>query len=98
MISCCCRRKRFYQVLVKSSLDACLLLALREEETCQKILCDMIEMELIENSSDVQQQIITTLQSTSTGRQQYEDLCQRQLHLREFVSSFTFFIFFLFSP
>ncbi|XP_046914487.2 C-Maf-inducing protein-like [Dermatophagoides farinae] len=84
LIGCCCRRKRFYQVLIKSSLDACLLLALREDETCQTILCDMIEMELIENSSDVQQQIITTLQSTSTGQQQYDDLCQRQLHLREF--------------
>lgn len=74
-------------------MDACLLLALREDETCQTILCDMIEMELIENSSDVQQQIITTLQSTSTGQQQYDDLCQRQLHLREFVSKYVVCLF-----
>ncbi|KPL97136.1 hypothetical protein QR98_0002340 [Sarcoptes scabiei] len=83
LTSCCYRRKRFYQTLMQTSFDACVLMALRENETCQSILCDLLEMELIDNE-DVQQQIITTLESTATGKEQYESLCERQLHLREF--------------
>lgn len=85
LIDCCCRRKRFYYSLIKTSIDACMLRALRNDETCQLILCDVLEFELIDNT-DMQQQIITTLQSTKSGRQQYEELCQRQLHLNELVS------------
>lgn len=86
MIDCCCRRKRFYQSLIasKTTIDACILGALRGDETCQLILCDMLEMELAIND-DMQQQMVTSLQSTESGRNSYEDLCQRQLHLAELV-------------
>lgn len=84
LIDCCCRRKRFYQSLIasKTTIDACILGALRGDETCQLILCDMLEMELAIND-DMQQQMVTSLQSTESGRNSYEDLCQRQLHLAE---------------
>ena len=62
-----------------------MLRALRNDETCQLILCDVLEMELVDNI-DMQQQIITTLQTTKNGKQQYEILCQKQLHLKELVS------------
>ena len=39
------------------------------------------------DNTDMQQQMVTTLQSTQTGRQRYEVLCQRQLHLKELVSN-----------
>ena len=45
----------------------------------------MLEWRLIE-SNDLRLQVVTTLQSTSTGKHCYQDLCDRQLHLRELVS------------
>ncbi|XP_022253249.1 C-Maf-inducing protein-like isoform X3 [Limulus polyphemus] len=80
-LECCCRRKRFLQSLSKN-LGPCMLRALREDETCQQILCAMMEFQIIENK-DVQLQIISTLQSTSTGREHYAALCQKQMHLQE---------------
>ncbi|CAG2108981.1 unnamed protein product [Medioppia subpectinata] len=81
LIGCCCRRKAFLMSLNKS-LGPCMLRALRDDDTCQQILCAMIELNVVE-SVDMQQQIITTLQSTQTGKSHYHDLCQRQLHLKE---------------
>lgn len=83
LISCCCRRKRFLITLNKS-LGPLMLRALRDDETCQQILCAMLELDVVE-SNDMQLQIITTLQSTSTGKAHYNELCQRQLHLKELV-------------
>ncbi|CAG2182330.1 unnamed protein product, partial [Oppiella nova] len=59
-----------------------MLRALRDDDTCQQILCAMLELNVVD-SVDMQQQIITTLQSTPTGKSHYFDLCQRQLHLKE---------------
>ncbi|XP_076321319.1 C-Maf-inducing protein-like isoform X3 [Tachypleus tridentatus] len=81
LLGCCCRRKRFLQGLNKC-LGPCMLRALRDDETCQQALCAMLELEVVENK-DMQLQIITTLQTTSTGKQQYAALCQRQMHLKE---------------
>ncbi|RWS08653.1 C-Maf-inducing protein-like protein, partial [Dinothrombium tinctorium] len=63
-------------------LGPCMLRALRDDETCQQTLCAMLELDVVENN-DIKLQIITTLQSTSTGRSHYAALCQRQLHLKE---------------
>ncbi|XP_054164446.1 C-Maf-inducing protein-like [Oppia nitens] len=81
LINCCCRRKGFLMTLNKS-LGPIMLRALRDDDTCQQILCAMLELNVVD-SIDMQQQIITTLQTTQTGRSYYSDLCQRQLHLKE---------------
>jgi hypothetical protein len=44
----------------------------------------MLEWELIEQE-DQKMQLVSTLQSTPSGRDNYAALCQRQLHLRELV-------------
>lgn len=44
----------------------------------------MLEWELIEQE-DQKMQLVSTLQSTASGRDNYAALCQRQLHLRELV-------------
>ncbi len=46
----------------------------------------MLEFEIIEGS-DLKMQIITTLQSTTAGKRMYAQLCERQIALRELVSS-----------
>ncbi|KAK3854226.1 hypothetical protein Pcinc_039278 [Petrolisthes cinctipes] len=81
LISCCCRRKKFLGLLVKS-LGACMLLALRGNSTAQEILCLMLEWKLVEGS-DQSLQVVTTLQSTPSGKRNYQALCDRQMHLRE---------------
>ena len=45
----------------------------------------MLEMDVVENN-DMKMQIVTTLQSTSTGKRLYAQLCDRQIALRELVS------------
>ena len=50
-----------------------------------QVLCAMLEFELLD-SSDLKMQIITTLQSTSQGKAMYNELCERQIALRELVS------------
>lgn len=94
LLECCCRRKKFLEGLAKN-LGPCLLRALRDDSTLQSALCSMLELEVIENK-DCQMQIITTLQSTTSGKQQYTALCQRQMHLRELVSAFKLFISYFF--
>ncbi|RWS24804.1 C-Maf-inducing protein-like protein [Leptotrombidium deliense] len=81
LINCCCRRKSFLWTLNKC-LGPCMLRALRDDETCQETLCAMLELDVVENK-DMQLQIITTLQSTKSGKLHYAALCQRQLHLKE---------------
>ena len=51
-----------------------------------QVLCALLEFEIIE-SSDSKMQIITTLQSTTVGKRMYAQLCERQIALRELVSS-----------
>ncbi|KAF2366067.1 hypothetical protein FHG87_003187 [Trinorchestia longiramus] len=81
LISCCCRRKKFLATQTKS-LGAFMLLALRSNSTAQEVLCLMLEWRLLE-SNDLRLQVVTTLQSTSSGKRAYQDLCDRQMHLRE---------------
>lgn len=81
LMECCCRRKRFLQSLNKYQ-GPCMLRALRDDETCQEALCAMLELDIVE-SKDMQLQIITTLQSTDSGKQHYGSLCNRQRHLKE---------------
>ena len=57
--------------------------------TCQ-VLCAMLELDVVDNN-DLKMQMVTTLQSTSTGKRMYVDLCERQIALRELVS--TYFIY-----
>lgn len=81
IINCCCKRKKFLSLLTKS-LGACMLLALRGNTTAQDVLCLMLEWKLIDGS-DQGLQVVTTLQSTTSGKRRYQALCERQLHLRE---------------
>lgn len=81
IINCCCKRKKFLNLLTKS-LGACMLLALRGNTTAQDVLCLMLEWKLIDGS-DQGLQVVTTLQSTTSGKRRYQALCERQLHLRE---------------
>lgn len=62
------------------------LLALRECEPAMEALCHMLEMEVVEGE-DLKLQMITALQSTPAGKHQYAALCDRQIALRELVSS-----------
>lgn len=82
LLHCCCRCKWFLSQLTKEQLGACLLLALRGHSTAQEALCLMLEWELIEQE-DQKMQLVSTLQSTPSGRDNYTALCQRQLHLHE---------------
>lgn len=78
-------------------LGACQLLALRDQSSAQEVLCLMLEWSLLDGSStaspsssaeDVNTlglQVVTTLQSTESGRRRYMELCDRQLHLKELV-------------
>lgn len=45
----------------------------------------MLEWKLIEGA-DQSLQVVTTLQSTPSGKRHYQGLCERQMHLRELVS------------
>ena len=81
LIHCCGRRKKFLQGLIKM-LGPVMLLALRENEAAMEVLCAMLEMDVVENN-DMKMQIVTTLQSTSTGKRLYAQLCDRQIALRE---------------
>lgn len=81
LIRCCGRRKKFLLGLVKM-LGPVMLLALRENEAAMEVLCAMLEMDVVENN-DMKMQIVTTLQSTSTGKRLYAQLCDRQIALRE---------------
>ncbi|KAK7571801.1 hypothetical protein V9T40_014273 [Parthenolecanium corni] len=82
LLNCCFRRKSFVVKLFEKQLEACLLLALRGNSACQMALCLMLEWNLVKES-DQQIQITTTLQSTDSGKLQYNMLCKRQQHLKK---------------
>lgn len=52
-----------------------------------QVLCAMLECDVVENN-DLKMQMVTTLQSTMSGKRMYADLCERQIALRELVHSF----------
>ena len=94
LLNCCCRRKKFLASMTKL-LGACQLLALRDHASAQDALCLMLEWSLLDGSpppsvEDVNilgLQVVTTLQSTDSGRRRYMELCDRQLHLKELVTT-----------
>ncbi|XP_035230133.1 C-Maf-inducing protein-like, partial [Stegodyphus dumicola] len=81
LLSCCYKRRKFLQSLTKN-LGPCMLRALRDDETCQRTLCALLEMDVVD-SRDLQLQLITTLQSTPSGKKHYTVLCEKQMHLRQ---------------
>ncbi|KAK3086918.1 hypothetical protein FSP39_025386 [Pinctada imbricata] len=81
LIHCCCKRKKFLFEMNKL-IGPVMLLALRENEAAMEVLCAMLELDVVENN-DLKMQMVTTLQSTSTGKRMYTDLCERQIALRE---------------
>ncbi|XP_070575082.1 C-Maf-inducing protein-like isoform X2 [Ptychodera flava] len=82
LVSCCCKRKRFLQMVCRKLLGPCMLMALRRDNVIMEVLCVLLEMDLVENHDD-RLQIITTLESTPEGRKMYADLCERQIALKE---------------
>ena len=82
LINCCCRRKTFLTSQLHCIRAPCLLMALREDPACQEVLLAMLEMD-VEKDRDYQLQMISTLQSTSSGKHKYAALCERQIVLRE---------------
>lgn len=62
------------------------LVALRDQPIAQDLLCLMLEWNLLP-VEEQQLQVVTTLQSTDRGKEKYNELCKRQDHLRELVSS-----------
>ena len=93
LLDCCCRRKAFLAGMTKL-VGACQLLALRDQSSAQEVLCLMLEWGLLETAATggsddnaLPLQVATTLQSTESGRLRYFELCDRQLHLKELVSS-----------
>ena len=52
----------------------------------RQVLCAMLELDVVDNN-DLKMQMVTTLQSTSTGKRMYAELCERQIALRELVST-----------
>jgi hypothetical protein len=81
LISCCCRKKRFL-LSINKLLPALMLLALRENQSSLETLCAMLDLDAVENR-DNKLQLISTLQSTSTGLKMYAKVCERQIALRE---------------
>ncbi|CAF3511433.1 unnamed protein product [Rotaria socialis] len=81
LISCCCRKKRFL-LSINKLLPALMLLALRESQSSLDTLCAMLDLDAVENR-DNKLQLISTLQSTSTGLKMYAKVCERQIALRE---------------
>ncbi|XP_076387311.1 C-Maf-inducing protein isoform X2 [Megachile rotundata] len=82
LLDCCCRRKRFIASLVKQARDDCILLAVRNCEAAQEALCLMLEWYLLPNE-EARLQIVNALESTTSGKNRYIALCQRQRNLQE---------------
>lgn len=85
---CCYKRRKFLQSLTKN-LGPCMLRALRDDDVCQQALCAMLEMDVVD-SRDLKLQLITTLQSTASGKKHYTLLCEKQMHLKQLVSDPSF--------
>ncbi|XP_061334382.1 C-Maf-inducing protein-like isoform X4 [Pezoporus flaviventris] len=82
LMGSCYKTKKFLLSLAENKLGPCMLLALRGNQTMVKILCLMLEYNIIDNN-DTQLQIISTLESTDMGKRMYEQLCDRQRELKE---------------
>ncbi|XP_020288301.1 C-Maf-inducing protein-like [Pseudomyrmex gracilis] len=81
MLGCCCRRKKFVSTVLPMVND-CILLAVRDCEAAQDVLCLMLEWCLLPNE-EARLQIINALESTTSGKQRYAALCQKQKNLQE---------------
>ncbi|XP_060566367.1 C-Maf-inducing protein-like [Ruditapes philippinarum] len=81
LMHCCCKRKNFLYGLNKM-IGPVMLLSLRENIAAMEVLCAMLECDVVENN-DLKMQMVTTLQSTMSGKRMYADLCERQIALRE---------------
>nr|XP_039253219.1 C-Maf-inducing protein-like isoform X1 [Styela clava] len=76
-----CKVKKFVTVLVNTCLDAVLLLALRESDIMNEVLCLILEYNLAEGQRKIQ--IISTLRGTTIGSDFYEKLCKQEMILRQ---------------
>lgn len=85
LLDCCCRRKKFISSLVKQTMGACILLAVRDCDAAQEALCLMLEWRLLPKE-EARLQIVSALQSTESGKRRYAALCERQRNLQELVS------------
>ncbi|XP_052230363.1 C-Maf-inducing protein-like isoform X1 [Dreissena polymorpha] len=81
LMHCCCKRKSFLFGLNKM-IGPVMLLSLRENTAAMEVLCAMLECDVVENN-DLKMQMVTTLQSTTSGKRMYAELCERQIALRE---------------
>ena len=54
------------------------------ESLPSQVLCAMLEFDIVA-SEDYKMQIVTTLQSTGTGKRKYANLCDEQIALRDLV-------------
>jgi len=88
LIECCCRRKRFFESLMKTSMSGCMSRADLDDTACQNILCDILELEMLTPEEDsIREAILESLQRTDNGRKAYQQLCLRQEYLKQLVSS-----------
>lgn len=83
LLACCCGRKGFVRSLV-GSLGACQIMSLRSNSTCQKILCSMLEWDLLEKED--KEMSISALVSTQSGSQMYQTL-SNQLQQLQYLQS-----------
>ena len=70
---------------MKQAGGACILLGVRGCDAAQEALCLMLEWRLLPND-EARLQVVSALQSTTSGRNRYAALCQRQRNLQELVS------------
>lgn len=84
LLACCCRRKKFISWLMKQVRDDCILLAVRGCEAAQEGLCLMLEWHLL-SSKEAKLQIVSALESTTSGKERYAALCQRQRNLQQLL-------------
>lgn len=89
LLACCCRRKKFISWLTKQVRDDCILLAVRDCEAAQEALCLMLEWHLL-SSKEAKLQIVSALESTTSGKERYVALCQRQKNLQQLVSNISY--------
>ncbi|XP_017767648.1 PREDICTED: C-Maf-inducing protein-like isoform X2 [Eufriesea mexicana] len=83
LLACCCRRKNFITWLMKQLRDDCILLAVRGCEAAQEALCLMLEWRL--SNKEDKLQIVNALESTTSGKERYVALCQRESYLQQLL-------------
>nr|XP_006817403.1 PREDICTED: c-Maf-inducing protein-like [Saccoglossus kowalevskii] len=85
LVGCCCRRKKFLQMVCRKLLGPVMLMALRRDSVMMEVSLSMVNLKIVYNHDD-RLQVITTLESTPEGRKMYADLCERQIALKELQS------------